>query len=261
MSETFDAVPSVRTSRVCGYRYLWAAYAPKTRKPVYSRDDRSLREADPSDLGGRGYFIKYCNSGLGKLGYSLWSHRHHSHWRWQIVHVRALRSVVGFFWSKIITRPEYDIQANGQVERNNQTPVARLRQNIVKHQQYWDMFHQPLIFVYSTRLHRTTGAALFSLTLSREPPRSLTLSETGLAKEKYSNLPSWNVRMAVLDRLHHHIHEAKRNQAKLLTFTSSTLIKGSGTLASTTWTTWYMLTTHQHQIVVRGGRLQTKTHQ
>lgn len=56
-------------------------------------------------------------------------------------------------------------------------------------------------------VHRTTETTSSSLTLSCDPPESLTLSGIKLANEEYSSLLTLRVKMKVHHRLHHLMHE------------------------------------------------------
>lgn len=69
-----------------------------------------------------------------------------------------------------VTASEYCPQANGQVERYNETLVARLRHYITKQQADLDDYVQPLAYGSATQVQRTTKPSLYSSMLSRESP-------------------------------------------------------------------------------------------
>lgn len=71
--------------------------------------------------------------------------------------------------TKQSTKTAYHLLTNGQVKRNNKTILTRLRHHVADHQRDWDLFVQPLSYVYNTQLHRSTNTTEFSLVLSPNP--------------------------------------------------------------------------------------------
>lgn len=102
---------------------------------------------------------------------------------------------------KLITTTEYHPQCNGQVERYNHGLVARLCRYLGEHQQDRDVFVQPFTNSYTTQVHWTTELLPFSLTLSWEPPRSLTFIGPRRTPEKYDRLAPRQTKIKVFDRL------------------------------------------------------------
>lgn len=71
---------------------------------------------------------------------------------------------------KHLTATVYHQQTNGQLERYNNTSVSRLRRSVASQQRDWDLFVQPLTYVYNAQVRRLTSFTPFSLLLSRHPP-------------------------------------------------------------------------------------------
>lgn len=65
-SATIRAVLSVETFRVCGDRYLRAAYLDGARKSVCSRNDRPFLKADAGSPCGKTFCSQRSHSGFGK---------------------------------------------------------------------------------------------------------------------------------------------------------------------------------------------------
>lgn len=63
-------------------------------------------------------------------------------------------------------------------------------------------------------MHRTTRTTPFSLKLSRESPRPLTLPKARLTNEEYSNPPPQHAKTRALSRLHHLMHAVEKESAK-----------------------------------------------
>lgn len=67
-----------------------------------------------------------------------------------------------------MTTAAYYSQTNGLVERYNKRIIARLWQYFGTQQCEWDLFLQPLTYVYNTEVHLSTNTTPFSLVLTKD---------------------------------------------------------------------------------------------
>lgn len=80
------------------------------------------------------------------------------------------------FGMEHLTSTAHHPQTNGQGELYNRTMVARLHHCIAKHHSNGDLFVQPLAKNCNTQRAPQHRTYLFSLPLSRQPPRIITLA-------------------------------------------------------------------------------------
>lgn len=77
----------------------------------------------------------------------------------------------GYLSVKHLTTTAHHPHTNGQAKHFNRITVARLRHNLFKHQQIWNLYVQLLSYAYITKARRLTKTSPYSLVLRRHPPR------------------------------------------------------------------------------------------
>lgn len=117
---------------------------------------------------------------------------------------------------KVVTTIKCHPQSNEKVGRYNCTLVARLYHCFDKRQKDWDFFFQPLTCAYNSQVHWTKRITPFSLTPSREPSGTSTMTGYSGASEEFDRMTPSKVKLKLMDRLLVFLRrtEAKSNQAR-----------------------------------------------
>lgn len=64
-----------------------------------------------------------------------------------------------------LTTTVYHLQTNEQAKTFTKTIVVRLRHYVAEHMRDWDIYVQPLTYVYKTKAHSSRDLTPFSLVL------------------------------------------------------------------------------------------------
>lgn len=88
---------------------------------------------------------------------------------------RFFTSLCIFLGVQKLTRTAIYPQANRKFERYSTALVSRLLLYIADKRRHWQMIVQPLMYVYSCQVHRSTSETPFSLNMSRHPSGSTTV--------------------------------------------------------------------------------------
>lgn len=90
----------------------------------------------------------------------------------------------------------YHPQANGHVERYNETLAVRLIQCFLGNQKNLDPYVQSLFYAYKMRVNQSTLTTPSTFVLSGQPQMTSTLiSRRSLLNEAYGNVPPHNLRL------------------------------------------------------------------
>lgn len=75
-------------------------------------------------------------------------------------------SLSPLLWMKHQTTIECHIETNREAERLDKKVIARLKHYVPQQQRDWEIYVEPLTYVYDAQVHRTTSLPKFSLVLS-----------------------------------------------------------------------------------------------
>lgn len=104
------------------------------------------------------------------------------------------------FGLQLMTSTPYHPCTNVQTESYNKTIIDRLCQYFSEHQNGLDVYVLPLTYAYDPQLHKSTCTMPFSLTLCREPPRSVDIVPPAVADNAHDH-SSQRLKQTVLTRI------------------------------------------------------------
>lgn len=125
---------------------------------------------------------------------------------WRTTNHRLLKKVFNDvceeLGTKLLTKVAYNLQTNGQTDRNNITILDRLCHYISEHSDSWDAIVQPLAYTCKNQTRAMTKTTSFSLALTRDPPTASELpSPSNVSSQVKESLSSEKLRNSLFGRL------------------------------------------------------------